>query len=116
MLQLSLQRRRDVLVDGLNRLGWKLEKPKATFYIWAPVPPGYTSATFSRELLEKADVLAIPGLGYGPHGDGYVRMSLTVSGDQNGEKLEEAVRRIEKNVALDWSSVNTAALLGDSSG
>ena len=49
-----LQKRRDVLVDGLNRLGWSLEKPKATFYIWAPVPPGYTSATFSRELLEKA--------------------------------------------------------------
>jgi len=112
-----LQRRRDVLVNGLNRLGWSLEKPKATFYVWAPVPPGYTSATFSKELLEKADVLAIPGLGYGPHGDGYIRMSLTVSGDQNGELLEEAVRRIEKNVKLDWSaSTDGAALLGDSSG
>ena len=97
-----MKRRRDVLVDGLNRLGWKLEKPQAAFYIWAPVPPGYTSATFSRELLEKADVLAIPGLGYGPHGDGYIRMSLTVSGDQNGELLEEAVRRIEKNVEIRW--------------
>ena len=62
-------------------------------------------------------MLAIPGLGYGPHGDGYVRMSLTVSGDLNGEKLEEAVRRIEKNVPLDWSaSTNGAALLGDLSG
>ncbi len=97
-----LKRRRDVLVDGLNRLGWKLEKPKAAFYVWAPVPPGYTSATFARELLEKADVLAIPGLGYGPHGDGYVRMSLTVSGDQNGEMMEEAVSRIEKNVEIRW--------------
>jgi len=97
-----MKRRRDVLVDGLNRLGWKLEKPQAAFYIWAPVPPGYTSATFSRELLEKADVLAIPGLGYGPHGDGYIRMSLTVSGDQNGELLEEAVRRIEKSVEIRW--------------
>ena len=112
-----LKRRRDVLVDGLNRLGWSLEKPKAAFYVWAPVPPGHTSATFSRELLEKADVLAIPGLGYGRHGDGYVRMSLTVSGDKNGELLEEAVRRIEKNIALDWSgSVDGAALLGDASG
>jgi LL-diaminopimelate aminotransferase len=97
-----LKRRRDVLVDGLNRLGWTLEKPKAAFYVWAPVPPGYTSATFAKELLEKADVLAIPGLGYGPHGDGYVRMSLTVSGDQNGEMLEEAVSRIEKNVEIRW--------------
>ena len=97
-----LKRRRDVLVAGLNRLGWKLEKPQASFYIWAPVPPGYTSATFSKALLEKADVLAIPGLGYGQHGDGYIRMSLTVGGDQNGELLEEAVRRIEKNVEIRW--------------
>ena len=97
-----MARRRDVLVDGLNRLGWHLQKPQAAFYIWAPVPPGHTSATFARALLEKADVLAIPGLGYGPHGDGYVRMSLTVSGDQNGEMLEEAVSRIEKNVPLNW--------------
>lgn len=124
-----LQRRRDVLVDGLNSLGWNLEKPKATFYVWVPVPPGYTSATFSRELLEKADVLAIPGLGYGPHGDGYVRMSLTVSGDKNGELLEEAVRRIKANIALDWGNASSstasdapaavasgAALLGDAAG
>ena len=97
-----IKRRRDVLVDGLNRLGWNLEKPQASFYVWVPVPPGYTSATFSKELLEKADVLAIPGLGYGQHGDGYVRMSLTVSGDQNGELLEEAVRRIEKKVEIRW--------------
>ena len=112
-----LKRRRDVLVDGLNRLGWKLEKPQAAFYVWVPVPPGYTSATFARELLEKADVLAIPGLGYGPHGDGYVRMSLTVSGDRNGEMLEEAVRRIEKNVEIRWEGAGSgAALLGDASG
>ena len=112
-----LKRRRDILVDGLNRLGWNLEKPKATFYVWAPVPPGHTSATFSRDLLEKASVLAIPGLGYGPHGDGYVRMSLTVNGDKNGELLEEAVRRIDKNVELNWNAPTSAAsLLGDSSG
>jgi len=112
-----MKRRRDVLVDGLNRLGWNLEKPQAAFYIWAPVPPGYTSATFAKELLEKADVLAIPGLGYGPHGDGYIRMSLTVSGDRNGELLEEAVRRIEKNVEIRWDAGGSgAALLGDASG
>lgn len=97
-----IKTRRDVLVDGLNRLGWTLEKPKATFYVWVPVPPGHTSATFSRELLEKADVLAIPGLGYGQHGDAFVRMSLTVSGDTRGERLAEAVARIEKHVPLNW--------------
>jgi LL-diaminopimelate aminotransferase len=97
-----LKRRRDVLVDGLNSLGWNLEKPKAAFYVWVPVPPGHTSATFAKELLENANVLAIPGLGYGIHGDGYVRMSLTVSGDKHGERLEEAVRRIEKHIPLHW--------------
>ncbi len=97
-----LKRRRDVLVDGLNGLGWNLEKPQASFYVWVPVPPGHTSATFAKELLENANVLAIPGLGYGQHGDGYVRMSLTVSGDRHGERLEEAVRRIEKHVPLRW--------------
>ena len=106
-----------LVIDGLNGLGWKLEKPQAAFYVWAPVPPGYTSATFARALLEKADVLAIPGLGYGPHGDSYIRMSLTVSGDKNGELLEEAVRRIEKNIEINWGEVGSgAALLGDSSG
>ncbi len=99
-----LKQRRDILVNGLNSLGWNLKTPQAAFYLWIPVPPGHTSATFSKELLEKADVLAIPGLGYGPHGDGYVRMSLTVSGDQHGERLEEAVRRIKERVPLNWQA------------
>ena len=97
-----LKTRRDVLIDGLNGLGWNLEKPKAAFYVWAPVPPGHTSATFARELLEKADVLAITGLGYGPHGDPYIRMSLTVGGDTHGERMAEAVARIKKNIPLHW--------------
>jgi LL-diaminopimelate aminotransferase len=91
-----IKHRRDILVDGLNSLGWKLEKPKATFYVWVPVPSGHTSASFSKLLLEDAGVLAIPGLGYGKHGDGYVRMSLTVNGDKNGERIQEAVDRIKK--------------------
>jgi LL-diaminopimelate aminotransferase len=97
-----MKTRRDILVEGLNGLGWKLEKPKASFYVWVPVPPGHTSATFAKELLENANVLAIPGLGYGAHGDGYVRMSLTVSGDRGGERLQEAVNRIEKHIPLRW--------------
>ena len=61
------KKRRDILVDGLNTLGWNLPKPVAAFYIWVPCPPGYTSMTFSKALLE-AGVLALPGLGYGDHG------------------------------------------------
>jgi LL-diaminopimelate aminotransferase len=88
------QRRRDILVAGLNRLGWSLQPPKATFYLWVPVRPGYTSAEFARFLLEQAGILVAPGSGYGEYGEGYVRMSLTLSGDKNGERLEEAVDRL----------------------
>jgi LL-diaminopimelate aminotransferase len=88
------QRRRDILVSGLNRLGWSLEPPKATFYVWVPVRPGYTSADFAKLLLERAGILVAPGSGYGEYGEGYVRMALTVSGDKNGERLEEAVDRL----------------------
>lgn len=89
------KKRRDILVDGLNELGWKIEKPKATFYVWAKVPTNETSAQFAKRLLEEAKVLVIPGNGYGPAGEGFVRMSLTVSGDKNGELLHEAVERIK---------------------
>ncbi len=92
------QRRRDILCDGLNALGWKVRKPEATFYIWARVPTGQTSAEFARLLLEEASVNVIPGSGYGEYGEGYVRMSLTVMGDKNGERLEEAVRRIGQHI------------------
>lgn len=88
------QKRRDILCDGLNALGWKVQKPKATFYIWAPVPTGFTSAAFASHLLQQAHVLVIPGNGYGSNGEGFVRMSLTVKGDQDGERVQEAVRRI----------------------
>jgi LL-diaminopimelate aminotransferase len=91
-----IQRRRDILVDGLNALGWNIPKPKATFYVWASVPAGQTSMGFAKLLLEEAGVLVIPGIGYGECGEGYVRMSLTVLGDKNGERVAEAVERIKK--------------------
>ena len=94
--------RRDILVDGLNSLGWKLEKPQAAFYVWVPCPPGYTSMSFAKDLLEKAGVLAIPGTGYGENGEGYVRMSLTLTGDANGERVREAVERIREHIAPRW--------------
>lgn len=89
-----IRKRRDILVDGLNSLGWQIPRPRATFYVWVPVPSAFTSMTYAAALLERAGVLAIPGIGYGQYGDGYVRMSLTVSGDTSGERLAEAVRRI----------------------
>ncbi len=96
------RRRRDILIDGLAEIGWKIPKPKASLYIWAPVPKGYTSADFAKLLLTEAGVLVVPGSGYGQHGEGYVRMSLTVSGDTNGDLVSEAVRRIKDNVKVEW--------------
>ncbi|MDI6829528.1 MAG: LL-diaminopimelate aminotransferase [Armatimonadota bacterium] len=96
------KKRRDILIDGLNSLGWNLPKTKATLYVWVPVPPGYTSVSFRNMLIEKAGVLVVPGIGYGEYGEGYVRFSLTVSGDLDGERVAEAIERIKKNIALDW--------------
>ncbi|MCW3055261.1 MAG: LL-diaminopimelate aminotransferase apoenzyme [Chthonomonadales bacterium] len=94
------QRRRDILCDGLNALGWNVTKPKSTLYIWARVPQGQTSMSFAKLLLEEAGVLVIPGVGYGQYGEGYIRMSLTVMGDKNGERLQEAVDRIAKHIKV----------------
>jgi LL-diaminopimelate aminotransferase len=96
------QKRRDILIDALNSLGWNLPKTQATLYIWAPVPPGYTSIEFAKLMLEKCGVLIIPGVGYGPYGEGYFRMSLTVSGDKDGERITEAVRRMKANLEINW--------------
>lgn len=89
------ERRRNALCDGLNSIGWKVTKPQASFYVWARVPtPGMSSAEFAKELLERTAVVTIPGTGYGTEGEGYVRMSLTLLGDQDGSRFAEAVRRI----------------------
>jgi LL-diaminopimelate aminotransferase len=89
-----IRKRRDILVDGLNAFGWRIPKPRATFYVWAPTPNGETSMSFAGRLLDEAGVLAIPGVGYGDQGEGYIRMSLTVAGDREGERVAEAVERI----------------------
>jgi len=89
--------RRDILVDGLNQLGWSLEKPKATFYIWAPVPNGYNSADFCTEVLEKCGVIIIPGNGYGPSGEGFFRAAIT----QPAARIKEAVERM-KAAGISW--------------
>ncbi|HOV78493.1 MAG TPA: LL-diaminopimelate aminotransferase [Bacillota bacterium] len=86
--------RRDILVEGLNSLGWNIEKPQATFYVWAPVPPGYTSESFAELMLDKAGVVVTPGTGYGKNGEGYFRMALTVG----KERIQEALNRIENGI------------------
>ncbi len=72
------QRRRDLVIDVLNNIGLKAQPPKATLYIWARVPEGYTSMEFATDLLEKVGVVVTPGVGYGKQGEGYIRLSLTV--------------------------------------
>jgi LL-diaminopimelate aminotransferase len=86
------QKRRDIIVDGLRELGWDLPSPKATFYIWAPVPKGYTSESFTLHLLDTIGVLVVPGNGYGDNGEGYFRISITTS----EARLHEAVARLKK--------------------
>ena len=73
------QRRRDLVVDVLNSIGLEAKPPKAGLYVWAKVPQGYTSADFATDLLEKVGVVVTPGLTYGKNGEGYVRLSLTIS-------------------------------------
>ena len=88
------QRRRDLLVEALAQIGLDVEPPKATPYFWVRVPEGHTSASFASLVLDQANVVVSPGPGYGPSGEGFVRLSLTVP----DERLEEAVRRIESSL------------------
>jgi LL-diaminopimelate aminotransferase len=88
------QERRDVLVDGLVRIGWKVMKPKATFYVWARVPRGARAIEFCGKLLRNADIVATPGVGFGDSGEGYIRFALTV----DKSRIQEAVDRLEKRV------------------
>ena len=71
-------RRRDLVVDVLADIGCEVPPPKASLYVWAKVPPGYTSLEFTADILDQVGVLVIPGSGYGPSGEGYVRLSLTI--------------------------------------
>ncbi|MFC1984851.1 LL-diaminopimelate aminotransferase [Chloroflexota bacterium] len=73
------QRRRDLVVDMLNKIGLKASLPKASLYVWAKIPESYTSAEFAADLLEQVGIVVTPGLGYGQSGDSYVRLSLTIS-------------------------------------
>lgn len=74
----TYQRRRDLIIDMLKSIGIEARNPKATLYIWAKVPEGYTSAEFATDLLEQVGVVVTPGTGYCSNGEGYVRISLSV--------------------------------------
>jgi alanine-synthesizing transaminase len=87
--------RRDALCDGLDRIGWHFEKPKATMFAWAPIPEPYRemgSLAFSSFLVEEAKVATSPGVGFGPTGDGFVRFALI----ENEQRIAQAIRNMRK--------------------
>ena len=85
------QNRRDIIVKGLQSLGWPIEAPKATLYVWARVPQGYSSAEFVTLLLDKCGIIVPPGNGYGAAGEGFFRIALTVA----DERMHEAIQRMK---------------------
>ncbi|NNC93593.1 MAG: aminotransferase class I/II-fold pyridoxal phosphate-dependent enzyme [Acidimicrobiia bacterium] len=89
------KKRRDVLVEGLNRAGWKVERPAATMFVWAEIPGPYAgmgSLEFAKYLLREARVAVSPGIGFGPSGEGYVRFALV----ENEHRTAQAVKGIRK--------------------
>ena len=88
------ERRRDLLADALVAIGLEVDPPRATPYFWVPVPDGHDSASFTELVLEQAGVVVSPGPSFGPSGEGFVRLSLTVP----DERLEEAAGRIESSL------------------
>ena len=85
-------RRHRLVADTLNSIGWSIEPPRATFYMWAPVPKGYDSIGFAGQVLDQVGVNITPGVGFGPHGEGYFRLSVTAP----DARIEEAMARMRK--------------------
>lgn len=86
------QRRRDIIVDGLNEAGWRVERPIASMYVWAPVPTKQSSFDFTKDLIKNTGVAVIPGIAFGECGEGFVRIALV----QPVDRLKEAVNRITR--------------------
>jgi alanine-synthesizing transaminase len=89
------RQRRDVLVDGLNRIGWAVEKPLGTMFVWARIPEEYRemgSIEFSKMLIRKAKVAVSPGMGFGEYGDDYVRFALV----ENPHRTRQAIKGIKQ--------------------
>lgn len=87
------EERRNILVSGLNEIGWNVVKPKATMFVWAKIPEGITSTEFVYQLMDHAGVIMTPGVAFGNHGEGYVRIALV----QPKERLREVVKRIKES-------------------
>jgi LL-diaminopimelate aminotransferase len=83
---------RRLVAETLNDLGWNIKPPRATFYVWAPVPSGYDSIGFASLVLDQVGVNITPGVGFGAHGEGYFRLSVTAT----DARLEEAMARMRK--------------------
>jgi LL-diaminopimelate aminotransferase len=94
-LRALYRRRRDLVLDALGEIGIELAPPKGTIYVWAPVPEGHTSSSFAEDVLERAAVVVGPGSAYGPNGEGFFRISLTVPDD----RLAEAVERMRASLS-----------------
>src|SRR5688500_1193895 len=89
------RKRRDVLVNGLNKIGWTVEKPKGTMFVWAPIPEQYRtlgSLEFSKLCIEEAKVAVSPGIGFGEYGEGYVRFALV----ENEQRIRQALRGLKR--------------------
>ncbi len=86
------EKRRNVLVEGLNKIGWEIDKPKATFYVWTQIPEGETNSMDFVKKLINVGVIITPGIGFGQYGEGFVRFALT----QPIERIKEALERIDK--------------------
>ena len=100
----NYQRRRDVLAGGLNKMGWTVQCPKATMFVWAPIPPAYRelgSLDFSTKLLHDAKTAVSPGIGFGEYGDGHVRFSLI----ENEERTRQALRCMRQMLQRDGVSM-----------
>ena len=87
-------RRRDLVCSALAEIGVDITPPLATIYVWAPVPDGHTSASFCELVLEESGVVVSPGGAYGPNGEGFFRISLTIDDD----RLTEAVGRLRSSM------------------
>ena len=91
----TYQTRRDCLISGLERVGWNIKSPRSTMFVWAKIPEKYQamgSLDFSKYLIEKAKVAVSPGMGFGAHGEGYVRFALV----ENEQRIRQAIRGIRK--------------------
>ena len=92
-MRAEYETRRDALVNGLRAVGWKIDSPKAAFYVWAKIPSKFeNSLSCAKAFLEQADIVVTPGVGFGKHGEGYVRMALTIP----VERIHQAVERLRK--------------------